>query len=362
MATYGFDLADRQQSLTVQVGADPPQTVVSAAGYLPSGPLETLELGNGLTETRTYDGRYIPTGTEVTDATPTTLFDWACTTNGEGNITAVTDTLSPAGNRTYGYQDIHYFLTQGDGPWGALGWSYDKIGNRLTETRDASTDTYTYLPNPAAGHTALLDHITLAVGGTRDYTYGPAGHLEQVTAGANPVLFGSDDEGRLSVLSRPAAGASALFAYDGHSFLRRAAAPPAEIFADGVESGTTADLRHRATRSGLPGVHSRDHTHLSPPCAQGLCDARMDMLVEVVADSLTHGSERPTFAAAGKGCPGGRLRRKPDRPRSSGRFRRDGRSSTPWPHGPSPGADCRCRRSLPATGPGADTSEPRPRP
>jgi hypothetical protein len=76
--------------------------------------------------------------------------------------------------------------------------------------------------------------------GTREYTYGPAGHLEHVTAGANQVLFASDDEGRLSALSRPAAGASALFTYDGRSFLSQATAPPEEIFADGVESGDLA--------------------------------------------------------------------------------------------------------------------------
>jgi RHS repeat-associated protein len=240
MATYGFDLADRQQSLSVQVGSEPAQTIVTGATYLPLGPLASIELGNGLTETRTYDGRYVPTGIQVADATPTTLFGWTYVTDGEGNITAVTDTLSPADSRTYGYQDVAYFLTQGDGPWGALSWSYDKIGNRLSETRDGATDTYSYLPNAAAGNTALLDQITLAVGGTRDYAYGPAGHLEQVTAGANEVLFGSDDEGRLSALTRPVAGASALFTYDGRSFLRQATAPPAEIFTDGYESGDLA--------------------------------------------------------------------------------------------------------------------------
>jgi hypothetical protein len=44
----------------------------------------------------------------------------------------------------------------------------------------------------------------------------------------------------LANLSRPAADASALFTYDGRSFLRQATAPPAEIFADGVESGNLA--------------------------------------------------------------------------------------------------------------------------
>ena len=59
--------------------------------------------------------------------------------------------------------------------------------------------------NASVGNTAVLDQITLGLGGTRDYPFGFAGHLEQVTAGANDVLFTSDDEGRLADLSRPVA-------------------------------------------------------------------------------------------------------------------------------------------------------------
>ena len=45
---------------------------------------------------------------------------------------------------------LHY-LTQGDGPWGSLAWTYDKIGNRLTENRDGVATVYSYKQNAADG-------------------------------------------------------------------------------------------------------------------------------------------------------------------------------------------------------------------
>ena len=64
--------------------------------------------------------------------------------------------------------------------------------------------------------------MTLALGGTRGYTWDDAGNLEQVAAGANVIDFTADAAGRMSATDRTAAGATAAFAYDGRSFLRRA--------------------------------------------------------------------------------------------------------------------------------------------
>jgi RHS repeat-associated protein len=112
----------------------------------------------------------------------------------------------------------------------AIGWSrtwsvgpwYYKIGNRLAETRNGATDSYQYQLNAGSGNTPILDLINLAVTGTRDYTWGPAGHLEEVAAGANVLDFGADAEGRLSGVDRTAAAAAASFSYDGRSFLQTA--------------------------------------------------------------------------------------------------------------------------------------------
>lgn len=72
-----------------------------------------------------FDGRYSPAAITVG-----TIFDWQYTIDGVGNVTAIDDLITPAQSRTYDYQDIHYFLTQGDGPRGARSWTYDEIGNR----------------------------------------------------------------------------------------------------------------------------------------------------------------------------------------------------------------------------------------
>ncbi len=131
--------------------------------------------------------------------------------------------------RSYGIQDHQYYLRDGDGPWGLLEWSYDRVGNRLTETRDGTTDSYSYAANAAgSGNTAVLQQIQLGAGGTRDYTSGSAGHLELIAEGADQVDLGNNDEGRLSDLSRLAA--TTTFQYDGRGFLRGAEEAAAGTF------------------------------------------------------------------------------------------------------------------------------------
>ena len=260
-ATYSYDYADRQESLSVQVGSsgsDPVTQVASGATYEPSGPLTGFTLGNGLSELRAYDGRYAP---ERVGVSGTVNRSWIYTTDDVGNVLQIVErdvcptpplvlenqTVSTteqithcstieAGNgytvdatgdvsfqagdtivlddgfsvldggsftaidggvagttevlRTYTYQPDQYFLTSATGPWGSLSWTYDQIGNRLSETRNGSTDSYLYTSN-GSGNTPILDQISLGVGGTRDYTWDAAGNLDQVAAGANVIDFSS---------------------------------------------------------------------------------------------------------------------------------------------------------------------------
>jgi hypothetical protein len=122
----------------------------------------------------TFDQRYAPADIRVDGTSP--LLDWSYATDFVGNITSISDLLNSANNRTYGYQDIHYFLTQGNGPWGPRSWTYDKIGNRLTETRGAITDTYTYLANATGGRNPKLQSVAPPTGESRKYGYDAAGN------------------------------------------------------------------------------------------------------------------------------------------------------------------------------------------
>jgi len=139
---------------------------------------------------------------------------------------------TPPDLRLFEYQDGPYFLTRGDGPWGERDWTYDRIGNRLTETRDRSgtpeTDTYAHTPNGGGGNTPLLGQVLLAPSGTADYAWDPAGNLDALTRGANHLDLTFDAASRMSVIDRddggdpPTVFDTALFRYDGRSFLRTA--------------------------------------------------------------------------------------------------------------------------------------------
>ncbi|MDX1996402.1 MAG: hypothetical protein SF066_01680 [Thermoanaerobaculia bacterium] len=238
VASYTYDYADRPTSLSVTPAGGSAQTVASAASYLPSGPLTALTLGNTVVETRSFDGRYLPTAIQASGNRLT----WNYTTDDVGNPTAITQTQPAAESRTYGYQDFQYFLTSGVGPWpGPLSWTYDRIGNRLTETRGAFTDSYQYVPNaatPTPGNTAILDQIGLGIGGTRDYGFGPAGHLDEIVSGAVTTGYQHSPDGQLTDIGT--LGARSTMTYDGRGFLRQAEQPAFSIFEDSFETVDTS--------------------------------------------------------------------------------------------------------------------------
>ncbi len=236
-----FDFADRENSVTVQQSGQSDVLAASNATYFASGPLRALDLGNGVAETRLHDARYHPD--RITASTGGTLLDWDYTTDAVGNITTIADVVSPANDRTYGYLDHQYFLTQGDGPWGTRAWTYDPVGNRLTEDRDGvAMDVYAYVPNAATGNSPKLDQIDqIAVGVITSFAYDAAGNQVQINEGGDITSFVYDDASRLSRIERPTAASASDLVYDGRSFLRRAEASSISVvFEDGFESNGTA--------------------------------------------------------------------------------------------------------------------------
>jgi RHS repeat-associated protein len=320
-AVYTHDFADRQATLTVDDGVEPSRSIVTGSTYEPSGPLASLDLGNGLVETREFDQRYFPdsiavsggeldrswlyetdfvgnieqirvegicgedlllegetlTGTETLETCGEIVAGNSLTIAGGADITfragdrivldngftveegavfraEIDPSISGDSFLTYGYQDWQYFLESATGPWGDLAWTYDKIGNRLTEERNEETDVYHYHKNTAAppGNTPILDFIAVAGSGNRQYNYGDAGHLEEVEAGANVIDFTSDDAGRLSGIERISEH-SVSHAYDGRSFLSRIEKPLGGTDVGWLEPVYSSEgLVHRLTRQESP--------------------------------------------------------------------------------------------------------------
>jgi RHS repeat-associated protein len=89
---------------------------------------------------------------------------------------------------------------------------------------------------PTPGRTAILDQITLGLGGgSRDYSFGSAGHLDEIVSGALTSTYQHSPEGQLVDIAT--VGARSTLTYDGRGFLRRAEKPAFSIFEDGFETG-----------------------------------------------------------------------------------------------------------------------------
>ncbi|HEV8240340.1 MAG TPA: hypothetical protein VGS57_13305 [Thermoanaerobaculia bacterium] len=226
-AIFTPDFADRDSTLSYDTGAGA-QALVTAAAYSPGGPLTSLTLANSLVETRSYDTRYYPDRIQAGG-----LLDWDYTVDLVGNPTAITGSIaSVTYGTTFGYQDALYFLTQGDGPWGNRGWTYDKVGNRLTAARMSEpTVTYCYGAScpGTAGHNPKLATMTPAPGwGTGSWTlgYDAAGNQTSVVENngedsAHTASYDIAADGRVKALRSSGPTRTDLL-YDGRGYLRNA--------------------------------------------------------------------------------------------------------------------------------------------
>ena len=102
--------------------------VASGISYDKVGNLITLAYGNGLAMQGVYDA-----ANRLSQMTVPGILSLGYTRDHIGNITAITDLLTPANSQTLGYDNL-YRLATAQGPWGNQTYTYDANGNRLFET------------------------------------------------------------------------------------------------------------------------------------------------------------------------------------------------------------------------------------
>ena len=98
--------------------------------YKPFGPISSLTYGNGLAGSISYDNQY-----RITGIVAGTVMNLSYPTyDANGNITAINNVLDATKNKSFGYDALDRLSTAtASGIWGSLGWTYDGVGNRLTE-------------------------------------------------------------------------------------------------------------------------------------------------------------------------------------------------------------------------------------
>ncbi len=128
-ASYSFDFANRPSTLSV--GSTP---IVTSAAYLPFGPATSLVFGNGTTKTMNFDSRYRVQENKLTGPSGV-LVDYSYGEDNVGNITSIHDSIDARYNRDFGYDDLNRLIIANGGSalWGAGSYSYDSMGNMLTE-------------------------------------------------------------------------------------------------------------------------------------------------------------------------------------------------------------------------------------
>ena len=99
-----------------------------------------------------------------------------------GNIKSIKNLLDATKNKAYTYDALDRLETAtATSLWGSLGWTYDGVGNRQTQTENASSSTYAYqtgtnkLKDITGAQTALftydLNGNTDVENSSRDYIY-----------------------------------------------------------------------------------------------------------------------------------------------------------------------------------------------
>lgn len=197
---YAYD--DESRLASVTSGGNTTSYAYDAASNLTA---TTLPASNGHLEERTYDAAGRLTRVKSVKA-GNTLVDFTYTLDAVGNPTQVVRTGSAAGTTTYAY-DVRDRLTevcfQSSCPSGGdpfIRWSYDGVGNRLTETRPAGTTSYTY--NAAdeliqAGAIAYTydENGNETSAGARTFTYDLADRLASTSGGGSTTTYSYDGDG-----------------------------------------------------------------------------------------------------------------------------------------------------------------------
>jgi RHS repeat-associated protein len=174
-------------------------TLMEDVTYRPFGGLSALNNGAGGTVGSTYNspGR-------LTVSNPGATHERTYTYDNNGNLLTISAPSTPYYDRTYVYDGLSRLTSAtAEDAWGVMDYTYDDVGNRLTEVTDTSSNTYAYVTG-----TNLLSSIT----GTDNisYTYDDNGNITGM--GTKTLSYNEDNR-----LSSVAQGANTLgeYTYNG---------------------------------------------------------------------------------------------------------------------------------------------------
>lgn len=285
---YSYDIT----GLLSQVATTQGTTTQNLAGnfdYLPFGPLNQLDYGNGIQRTASFDADY---RLDLLNHGAVKQTDYGY--DNADNITSILDNSNASADQGFSYDALNR-LTNASGAYGNLTYSYDANGNRLTFSDSTGTDTYTY---DATSHRLLS---------TNDWQYSYDGAGNRITkldssGSGDGLLYNYDDSNRLvEVIARSSTQSDSLLAtYSYNAFGQRVTkTTPSQtthyVYGPGGQllaelDGQGASLRDYIYLAGQPlAVVDYQQTQSPPPPGQ-----------EVIIDNSTAATSATGTWASGK--------------------------------------------------------------
>jgi len=202
--TYNYT---NDRAISVLNGA---ATIATNINYKPFGGMSSLTYGNGITGGISYDNQYRVSG--ITAGTVINLSYPSYDTN--GNIQSITNNLDPTKNKTFTYDTLDRLSTAAaSGIWGSLGWTYDGVGNRLTE--NANSYAYASNTNKLTSANAISfgydNNGNTTTEGSKQYIYNQNQRLIQVNNGGSTAYYTYNGNGQRA--KKTVGGLTTIFHY-----------------------------------------------------------------------------------------------------------------------------------------------------
>jgi RHS repeat-associated protein len=145
VANYQYDVAGYVSTVTAKPAGATSTTTIATIHHQPFGPMNAVTFGNNIAETWSYDNSYRATNlTDTLSSANVQKLTYAY--DSANNVKSITDAVNAANSQTLTYDPINRLIgaASGSGGYGTFSWTYDKVGNRLTQVQGSTTTTYTY--------------------------------------------------------------------------------------------------------------------------------------------------------------------------------------------------------------------------
>ncbi len=224
---YTFDDVNRLKTVKPSTSSVP----IATYGYDGVGNRESVTHDNGIVTSYAYNRRNRLTGIQH-KLGATLLLGVAYTLDASGLRTAITETGQIERTVSYGYDGVKRLTSETVTQLGndrRTSWTYDRTGNRLTQTKSlgpvgsptgTASTAYVYDANDRLETEAVTLSGTVpgAVAGTTTYTYDNAGNTTRKVSPTETIDYVYDDANRLAEI-QTLAGEVTRYAY-GHDGIR----------------------------------------------------------------------------------------------------------------------------------------------